>query len=524
MARNLYRFYLYAVSIALLSFAAFALGRLLQTLLNLTPLRDSYTSAPSSADVVQSVVFFVVSWLIVGLLGGFHYWLIRRDIQSDATASASLIRSFFLNIIEAIVIAIGVPVFGFAVIQQFGQGNSGAIFASAYAIPLLFMFTLLELERRRSPSAAETTSLFHRLHFYGVQILFLIYLTISLLNALRPLVDAVLFGGRGRLASCTLGPDTYCPNYNLFALALSILWFLGFWAWYGWLLRRDASNPLRFILHFASFGYGVGFILYGIQRAISLLIAPLFHINFSLKDVTGVYANYDFFSPLVLGTLVLLGYHFLVRAGSQEGLLEQKFIRPIESAAAAVVSAVTFWVGWSYLLYDFLQKLNPVPNAPDNENWIFALALIVAGLGYIPLDFYLYRSNKTTPDSGAGARRGFVLAVLGAGLLAFAIGGATALYSWITAAFGSSFTNWQQTVHVGLAVAVVGAVVVAFYLMVALREKLFSGFAQQPTPPVTPTPTDSVPANTKVEDILDELLAGKLTRDEAAKRIYALTL
>src|SRR5579859_1088766 len=142
MARNLYRFYLYAVSIALLGFAMSGLGRLLQTLLTLTSLRDSYTPAPTGADTVQSVVFFIVSWLIAGLLGGLHYWLILRDMQNDATAIDSPVRSFFLNITEALVIAFGVPILGFGVIVSLGQGGSGVISAAAIAIPLLFMFAL----------------------------------------------------------------------------------------------------------------------------------------------------------------------------------------------------------------------------------------------------------------------------------------------------------------------------------------------------------------------------------------------
>ena len=118
MAHNLYRFYLYAVFIALLIFAAVGLGQLLNTVLLFTPLRGSYASAPAQAEVVQSVVFVCVSWLIAGLLGGLHYWLIRRDMHNDSAAGTSAIRSFFLNITEAIGVLAGVPVMGFFVISS----------------------------------------------------------------------------------------------------------------------------------------------------------------------------------------------------------------------------------------------------------------------------------------------------------------------------------------------------------------------------------------------------------------------
>jgi hypothetical protein len=116
VAHNLYRFYLYSVYIALLIFAAFAVGRLLNTVLIFTPLHGSDSnSLPSSAEVVQSIVFAAVSIAIAGALAGLHYWLIRRDMHSDPTGANSAIRSFFLNMTEAIGIALAVPVAGFFV-------------------------------------------------------------------------------------------------------------------------------------------------------------------------------------------------------------------------------------------------------------------------------------------------------------------------------------------------------------------------------------------------------------------------
>src|SRR5438128_9943276 len=102
MAHNLYRFYLYAVFIAMSIFAAVGLGGLLQTLLALTALRGASGPAPTSQQIVQSIVFVAVTWVIAALLGGLHYWLIRRGMQSDPTGDGSAIRSFFLTIVELI--------------------------------------------------------------------------------------------------------------------------------------------------------------------------------------------------------------------------------------------------------------------------------------------------------------------------------------------------------------------------------------------------------------------------------------
>src|SRR5260370_18174900 len=113
MARNLYRFYLYAVYIALLSFIAVVTGRMLNTVLDLTPLRGPFTSAPARQEIVQSVVLAVAAWVIAGTLAGLHYWLIRRDIRHDTAACSSAIRSFFLNVTGAFGLALSVPIVGF---------------------------------------------------------------------------------------------------------------------------------------------------------------------------------------------------------------------------------------------------------------------------------------------------------------------------------------------------------------------------------------------------------------------------
>lgn len=92
MARNFYRFYLYAVFINLLIFIAFITGIMLITVLNLTPLRGPFVPAPTKQAIVQSVVWTVLTWVIAGTLAGLHYWLIRQDIRHDAAAGASAIR------------------------------------------------------------------------------------------------------------------------------------------------------------------------------------------------------------------------------------------------------------------------------------------------------------------------------------------------------------------------------------------------------------------------------------------------
>lgn len=520
MAHNLYRFYLYTVFIVLLIFAAFALGQLLSTLLLLIPfLRSSYDTAPDAAHITQSFVFALVSWVIAGLLGGLHYWLIRRDMGNDPAAGDSAIRSFFLNITEAIGISIAVPFVGFSVFGQLAYSQSyGLVSILSFALPTLLLVGVLELERRRTQATTGAALAFQRLHVYGVQLLLLIVLVFTWERNVNSLIDTLLFGGRGLRQYC--GSPADCQTVNVGFVLLTLLWFVVFWLAYSWLTRTDTSKLLRFILHFSSIAVGIGIVLVGLYRGVLLLLLPAFKLSFGLKDVTGPNAQYDFAPFLLLGMLIIGIYHLLLVKVAKRGLIERGVMFATETSIASILTSFLFWSGVAFLLYSALRSLHGA--SPDSSIWEENVAAIIVGLVYIPLDFFLWRRNATEPTTYAGARRGFVLAVFGVGILAFAIGGAVALYAWTTSLFGSPIANWLQVTDTGLAACIVGGVVTALYLTVAIRERLLSGFMKRGTPVVSaPIPVAPIPAIT-IESVLDELLAGRITRDEAAQRIREL--
>jgi hypothetical protein len=535
MLRNLYRFYLYTVFIALLVFIAVITGRLLSALLSLTPLHGSYGYVASQAEVVQALVFAVVTWVIAGALGGLHYWLIRRDMQTNPSAGTSAIRSFFLNITEAVAITIAAPLIGFSVLNGLGfYGGTDAAGPLSYALPALALFGLLELERRRTEFQSRAALAFQRLHLYGVQIFLLAYVSFACFNVIRPLVDGLLFGGNVALEQCrSYGSNiSDCPHPNLFYLIASLLWFVALWIGYGWLVRDDKARLLRLFLHGASFAYGIGFLLSGIFFAAQLLILPLFNKPAALVDIVGSNARYDFLSPLLLGLLVAAVYYRWLKKAAREGMIDEDVLILTEVAITDVLSAATFWWGCGTLLYNLFQTLTPIPNAPDAQSWTSAIAFVIAGLGYIPLDLSLLRRNVREISIAGGPRRGAVLALLGGGILALAIGGVTALYAWMTALFGSAIPNWQQVMHTGLATLIVGLFLVSVYLWFARKEHLLGLRHKQTATAVSPVEetVENVPASstevvaaTTIEGVLDELLAGKITRDEAAGRIRALS-
>jgi hypothetical protein len=545
MVRHLYRFYLYAVYIALLIFIAGALGGLLATLLAFTPLRGDSGSIPDRAQVVQSVSLATVALVIAGALASLHYWLIRRDIHSDPAAGTSAIRAFFLNMTIGIGVSVVVPVIGFMVISSLAQySGANVIGAAAFAIPTLALVILLEMERRRMQVNAGAALVFQRLHLYGLQIILLIFLIMAWSFQFRPMVAAVFFGSK----AC--GGESYCPSYNAFGLGISLLWFAAFWLGYGWMVKNDNASPLRLILHYLQFAVGVVSLVVSLCLGLQVILLPFFHQGVALNDVIGPYAGmYDFVSPLTLGIVVSGVYNGWLRIAARQGLIERRVLFLTECTIAAVLAAVAFWWGYGNLLYNTFQILTHALNAPDTRMWVAGIASLVVGTGYIGLDIYLWRRDIAEPSLATGPRRGLVFALLGGGILTFAIGGALALYAWATALFGSPLDNGQQTINAGLATFIVGVFLLGIYLWVARREHLFGSLGrktaavepsappliqEEPTSGASPEATASSGATVSsgatagpvsvvtIEEILDDLLAEKITRDEAVARIRGL--
>ncbi len=531
MARNLYRIYLYIVFIAMLIFAAVGLGMLLQTLFSLTPLRGTYGTIPTNASIVQVTVFFAVSWLIAAIFGILHYWLIRRDMQNDPAAGRSAIRSFFLNITELIDAPLAIVVSAEAVIAQLGHDPAFDLTGSAaFATSALLLLAVLELERQRSQAGAGAAPAFQRLHLYGVQLILLVVLTFSWKNTAFQLEDAFIFNGQVT-GTFACGGFTGCPGPNLLSLVLSTLWIVVFWIGYGFFTRNDSASLLRSILHFASFAYGVGLILYGISRAIELGILALFNVTLSASEILN---SYNFVALISLGLLIMGVYALWLRITARKEFSEQRWLTTILIGEAIITAlfAAAFWWGIAFVFFNLFQMLAGITTGP--RDWAPALALIVTGLAYIPFDFNLYRRYKHDTLAAADPRRGFVFAMLAGGILSTAIGAAVALYSLGTYLLGSPFENWQHVARVGASACVVGVIILAMYFWIARQEHLFSGLTKRPVSGEAPSGTEPepehavaapiLPDNTlsNIDEVLDDLLAGKISRDEAAMRIQGL--
>lgn len=548
MLRGLYRFYLYTVCIAMLIFAASGAQRLLQVLFAQTLFKEP-SSISTNVDIIQAIVFAIVSWITAVLLGGLHYWLIRRDMHSDPDAGNGGIRAFFLNFAEAVSLPLAVGTGAF-LISSLGQQNSfGASFSAAFTIATLAFWAALEWERRRVPANSGAAIVFQRLHLYGVQLVLLFILTFNWLSTVGILVDDLFFGGRG-LGTPVCGGFTACQGPNLLSQIVGTLWTVLFWLGYGFLSRNDTPSLLRRVLHLISFAYGLIFILIGIYRAASLLLLSLFKVAVEPRNISGPFAEYDVLSPLILGILVVVVYVLWLRRAIRQQPAEKVEVTLTLQAIACSLMGAAFWWGCGLVILNLLEKVAPSNTPLNPENWATALAFIITGIAYFPLDILL--RQRSIRAAFPSPLRGFVFALLGVGILAGAIGGASALYAYGTFLLRSPFDNWPYTAHAGTAAFAVGVIIAAIYLWTGFHQGLFSRHVKQPEPvlvapsEITPqeevfTPTQTTPVlpdelseitlprvptpNTSslIGDILDKLVAGKISRDEAIIRIEILT-
>jgi len=519
MTRNLYRFYLYAVFVAMLIFATVGLAFFLQALFSLTGLRGLYSGVPASAAITQASALLAVSWFIAALIGGLHYWLIRRDMRGDpATGGSNAIRAFFLNVTELIAAPVSIGT-GASVIGQLGQ-NFDVTYGLAITLAALALVGVLEWERRRASAGTAVGLFFQRFSLYGIQFILLISLIIYSTQALDVLVDALFFGGATYRGLVCGDPSTAgCQGPNALIYVAAALWVALFWVAYGFAGRKAVGSLLQRIAYFLSFGIGVIFTLYGVGEAITLGILKVSGAHVAVSDVVQMY---NFTASLVVGLLIVVVYTLWLRSATARQSIPSvawQTALSIEEAIVAALMAIAFYAGVAAVLFNLFES--PV----SIQTWAGSLAPLITGIGYIAFDVHLYRRWKQDVPGAREARRGFVFALLGTGVLSTAIGGAIALYAVISNALGSPLGNWQHLAHAGASVVIVGLAILVVYFVLANRQKLLArtgkSVAQaQVEPPVAPAPVaETAEEAPTIEGILDALIAGRFSRDEAAARI-----
>ncbi|HST88613.1 MAG TPA: hypothetical protein VLJ14_09560, partial [Ktedonobacterales bacterium] len=166
---------------------------------------------------------------------------------------------------------------------------------------------------------------------------------------------------------------------------------------------------------------------------------------------------------------------------------------------------------------------------PTAESWAISLALALTGVAYIPAALRLRQRSLAlgirTP------RRGFGLILLAAGIATGALALVFLLFTLATAALGSPLDNWQELARSAASALVIGLLVVGIYVQQARSEGWWVGTPATPamvmpaivTPSVaTAIPSAAVARTQAIGGVLDDLLAGRVTREAATARIEEL--
>lgn len=516
MIRNLYRTYLYIVCIALLIVVSVAVAGLLNVLLSQTALRGQFGEPPDRSQVVQAVTFAIVAFIVAGLIGGLHYWLLRRDLAADPHAGGEGVRAFFLNISAAISALIAIGAFASG-LSQLGLTDINAASSFSGALASAVFYAVVECERRRARATTGAALAFQRLHLYGVPFVIVLIAITYWSNAIGVSADA-FFSQLGLVSSCN---DIFVPHCfyndislrNIIARWAAVILLGAAWGVYVWLTRGDGRSATRQVFHLAGIAVGLIAAIVGAQRGLDAVLSAILGINFNWYDFAG--GNSGFIGPFTFGLLIFAAYFILYRreaaelpTGAVVGMLTLR-------AIAGLIFAVPFWVGCGLVLQHIVYSIVLTSPQPGPEHLANALALLISGIGYPPLALTLARESAS-PET-AGPRRGFVLALLAGGTITGVVGLVIALRAYITSALGAPIYDWPHTAADGVVILVIGGIIAGLYGWLGAREHVF-------TPTSSQAPAAQAPAESaSVESVLDALLAGKLSRDEAAAQIRQIT-
>jgi hypothetical protein len=535
MARSLFRVYLYLVSSLLILFAAIGFAIALSTLLDETSLNPG-ASSPAYSSItgeqlstgpnVQYLSLGVIILIIAGGLLGLHYWLIRRDLTGDAGAGAGPVRALFLNL-DQLVTALTALIAGDFVLSAFGDPSRGdQAPTTSIATTSILVFVLIELERRRTQAGAGPALIFQRVQQYGMQLVILFFFAPS--NVLRALTDSsgALFG-TGQ-TPCQSGYSPYYPCFQpitsklLVGDWLTVAYVIFAWLVYAFIARGDSRSALRQTARLLGLAFGTGYALSGLYTLFDhLLVTATGGTPPGAPYENTFDPSYSFVAPLVFGVVVVAFHVLLLRADAPGSPLGIPASISAMLAVTALVAAAPFWVGVGGVLHSLVEQLAAAPDRPDANTWSQALALAIAGLPYVPLALALARHAHLTGIPGP--RRGFALGLLAAGIITGASGAAAAIYAVVTNLLGVPLADWPEVARGGAVVLIVGAVLTGIYGTISVRDHYLK--APPSTPPSEPVPVPVPPAAEQqtLESILDALVEHRLTRDEAAARIRALT-
>ena len=430
MVHTLKRVYLYtAVTFALLFTAGFTIN-LLITLFHAAGLLQQYTyydgtsivtqttPPPSGQTITESIVFFVIALVLVGLaFGGSHYWLIRRDARDDPQADAGATRHIFLNGLLALSTLIAVPA-GLIALSYIDQtyGSFDVAVSLSFALVFAAVFALVALERARVNRPSRAAALLRQMHESALQGILVIFISFTLSGALAALIRWPLWTNNLAAGNCSFavyGPGFTGPNscpLPILGPVLQAVLALAAWGLYVWLGRCYWGAVLQRVLWYAALGFGIILFLAGAQQGFDIGLGTLFGVENAWQNA--LEGGLTFISLLLTGVLIALPYVLWLRRLAAQRPALRLAIPQGMLALLTAISAGFFLTGAVLALDGLVEQVTPggYPLRPDE--WATAVSVLIAGLGYVPLWLLLRRMSDPVQGGPVLPRRAYVLVLL----------------------------------------------------------------------------------------------------------------
>jgi hypothetical protein len=536
MIQTLKRIYLYTATAFAVLFSAGITINLLSTLFALAGLRPlMYTEAglvesppPSAEEALQSMILFVVGLVLVGLLfGGMHYWLIRRDARSDQGADGGPTRHLFLNGLLALAALFTVS-FALPVLASVGDSTTfrNNAFPLAFALTALAVFVLVLMERRRSAPVKRAAVVIRQVQEQFLEAILLVIGSISLLSTIQTQVSWVLLtnGLEQRLCYDTgpfqFGPPLLIPCPPPLALGpwLQVAFMLVAWGTSVWIGAWDRRSMARWIVRFSALGYGLVWLLVGIELAVSTGAGIVFHGSAAWQAALN--DELPFVGVLMTGALIILPYFLWIQRADVASASAKQARHQGVLGLPAALSFAFLLIGGSLALSWAVEQLVPAGHLATRNDWAQAIGFLVAGVAWLPLWLMFKRNSDPTREGPTLPRRGYVLGVLGYTGIASVAAAVFALYQLIEAALGLLTADHLVARQAATVAVLVGAA--ALYHGLRLRLDLHILHARQPALVIAPLADVPSTSAETLEEILQAAVAGKIGIERAAARIRAL--
>jgi hypothetical protein len=549
MVQTLKRVYLYTAATFALLFTAALAVIMLNTILNLAGMLpyyansdgsiQSYSGIPDTQQVETTVILFVITVVLVGLLfGGGHYWLIRRDARSDPAADGGAVRHFFLNALLALAALVGVPTGLFALADiDLTPGYHDTALPLSFVLVAAVVFVYVYLERRRVNPAGNAAIIIRQIQENVMQAILLVIASVILFLGITSIVTGNVvtppecFSFSGVTGSQTVP----CPPPPLLSPILTTVFALAAWGLYVWIGAWSRDAVLQRIVWYAALGYGVVWLLYGFAQAIYTAVAPLFGDGNAWQEALD--GSLLFVGAIITGGLITLVYvswlrHLAARLPRLQELVPQGLL-----AVPAALSAGFFLTGIIQLLSGVVEQVVPGGKPFDADGWAQAIGIFVGGIMY-PMLWALFR-RRSDPVLGGPTvpRRVYVLVLLAGTAIGASIAAVFLIYQLVVGLLGLPSADAYAARVSAVILLVLGAM--ALYHLWQLRVDVRVIHARAPAVPEVPAPAPaeaSVPAEAEastvplapvdgsetLEAILQQVAGGTLDTMSAATRIRAL--